>query len=128
MLVALPISGRNAPTQQHLRFFPAVVLRQGLCVHLIAGHVIGVCFQQRFEMRLSGRDIAFAQAFEGNAVARKRIIGVLGKKLFQLLPPGFVLFGHRSLAYYTCRAILGQRRRVRESNEGKGKGDSCIDG
>ncbi len=128
MLIALPISRCNPPAEKRLGFFRAVVLRQGLRVHLIAWNVIGVCFQQGFEMRFGGRNIAFAQAFERNAVARKRIVGILGKKLFQLLPPGFVLFGHGSLAYYTCRAIPGQRRRARESNEGKGKSDSCIDG
>jgi len=128
MLIALPISGCNPPAEKRLGFFRAVVLRQGLRVHLIAWNVIGVCFQQGFEMGFGGRNIAFAQAFERNAVARKRIVGILGKKLFQLLPPGIVLFGHGSLAYYTCRAIPGQRRRARESNEGKGKSDSCVDG
>ena len=120
MLVALPISGRNAPTQQHLRFFPAVVLRQGLCVHLITGHIIRICFQQGFEMRLGAGNVAFAQAFESNAVARERVVWILGEKLFELLAAGFVLFRHRSLAYYTCRAIPGQRSRARETDEGKG--------
>jgi len=120
MLVALPISGRNAPTQQHLRFFPAVVLREGLRVHLIAGHIIGIRFQQALEMRFGGGNVAFAKAFERNAVARKRVVGILREKLLELLAAGFVLFRHRGLAYYTCRAIPGQRRRARETDEGKG--------
>jgi len=45
MLVARPTSRRNPRVQKRLRLFRAVVLRQGLCVHLIAGHVIRICFQ-----------------------------------------------------------------------------------
>ena len=101
MLIALPSSRRNATAKQHLRFFPAIVLCQRLRVHLIARHIIGICIQQCLKMRLGGGNVAFAQAFQRNAVARKRVAGILSEKLFQLLPAGFVLFGHRSLAYYT---------------------------
>ena len=69
MLIALPISCGNAPVQQRLGFFRAIVLRQRLRVHLVARHIIGICFEQVFEMRFGGGDITLAQAFKSDAVS-----------------------------------------------------------
>jgi hypothetical protein len=54
--------------------------------------MIWICIQQGLEMRLGPRKVAFTQAFKRNAVARKRVVGILNERLFELLPPAFVLF------------------------------------
>jgi hypothetical protein len=68
MLIALPISGINSPGQESFGFFGAIVLREGLRVHLITGNVIGIGLQQGLEVRFGGGDVAFAEAFERDAV------------------------------------------------------------
>ena len=108
MLVALPISRFDSPGQESLSFAGAIVLRESLRVHLIAGNIIGIGCQQRFEMQFGGDEIAFAETFQGDAVAGKRIVGVLREKLFQFLAAGFVLFRHNGLAYYTWRATAAK--------------------
>jgi len=68
MLVALPISRINTSAKKSLRLLRAVVLRQGLRVHLVTRNVIRICFQEGFEMRLRSRDVALAQTLKGDAV------------------------------------------------------------
>ena len=68
MLIALPISRFNSPGQEGFGFAGAIVLREGLRVHLIAGNVIGIGFEQGFEIGFGGGEVAFAQTFKGNAV------------------------------------------------------------
>jgi len=109
VLIALPISGVDPAAQQRFGFLRAVLLSQRLCIHLITWNVIGISSEQRLEVRFGCGQVSFAEAFEGDAVAGKRIVGILRQKLFQFLPTGFVLFGHGSLAYYTWRSKSGQK-------------------
>lgn len=128
MLIALATGGGNAFSEQFFGFRRAVVLREGLGVHLISGHVVGIGLEQSLEVRFGARDVAFAEAFECNAVAGKRVVGILSEELLQLLAAGIVLFRHGGLAYYTGSENPGQRRRARESDEGKTENDTRIDG
>jgi len=69
MLIALPISRRNAPAQKTFRVFRSVVLRQGLRIHLITRNVIRIYVQQGFEMCLGSWNVALTQTLEGDAIA-----------------------------------------------------------
>ena len=101
VLVACADGCLNSLFQDGLCVGGAIVLRKGLRVHLVARHVVGIGFDQRLKMFLSGGQVAFPDARERNAVTREGIVGIPGEEIFELLPAGFVLFCHGDVSYYT---------------------------
>lgn len=113
VLIALAISRGDAFVQESLRFFGAIVFGESLRVHLVTGNVVGIGFEQSLEVSFGAGEIVFAKAFEGDAVAREGVVGILLEEFFQLLAAGFVLCGHVRLAYYTLCDASGPRSRTR---------------
>ncbi len=101
MLVALASGSGDALVQEGFGFCGPVVLRESLRVHLVAGNVIGICLQQKFEMGLGAGEVVFTEAFEGDAVACEGVVGIPREEFFEFLAAGFVLCAHVRLAYYT---------------------------
>jgi hypothetical protein len=101
--VLIPLARRlfHAAGENGFGLVSAVALRQHLGIHLIGRDVVRIDLKQGLEVGFSRSQLALTEAIQGYAVARKGVIRILGQKFFQFLPPGLVLFGHGSLAYYT---------------------------
>ena len=50
------------------RVLGAIILRQGLRIHLIARNVVGISLKERAEVGFRRGEVAFAHAFKRNAV------------------------------------------------------------
>jgi hypothetical protein len=111
VLIALANCRVDALGQSDLGFVGAIILREHLRKHLVTGHVVWIRFQQGSKVGFRGRQIAFADAFERDAVARKSVVRVAGQKVLKLLTPGLLLVGHGSVPYYTCSTVTPKEER-----------------
>src|SRR5207245_3021129 len=65
-------------------------------------------------------EVAAVHAFEREPVAGEGVVRLLGDELFQHLTPGFVLFRHWVVSYYTgTRGGVQNRAGAGDSNEAK---------
>jgi len=101
VLVSLANGGLNALDEDCFRVLGAIVLRQGLRIHLIARNVVGISLKERAEVGFRRGEVAFAHAFKRNAVTREGVTWILCEEFFKFLTAGFLLFGHRGVSYYT---------------------------
>lgn len=116
MLVALADGGLDALRKDGFCIFATIVLSERLSVHLVAGDVVRIGLDEGLKMGFGGREVALFGALEGNAVESKSIGGIAREEGLKLLAPGFVLFGHGNVSYYTCRA-KGIQKRIKKGSE-----------
>ena len=125
MRVLLTRRGLYAAGQNGLGFDLAFLLNEHLRVHQVSRNVVGMLFQQDAKVLVRGSAIPSFYAFKGQAIARKCIIGILLKELFEFFAAVFVLVGHGGVSYYTVDQNSGQRddgkRRDEESGTQKRK-------
>lgn len=115
MLIALARGDLNPLRQNGFCFLAAIVLRQGLCEHLVAWNVVGVGLNQGSEVGLCGGQVTLSHAFKGDAVTGEGVIGIRDEEVLKSLTAGFVLFWHGDVSYYTCREESIQYRCKEES-------------
>jgi acyl-CoA hydrolase len=101
VLVAGFGGGGNACDENFPSFFLAFFAGQELAIHLITGNVVGIALDERAKVLIRRGRVALLYAFEGEAVARKGVGGLLGDNFFERLTAGFLLFGHGIVPYYT---------------------------
>ena len=115
VLVADTSGGLDAVGEDGFGVVGAIVLRESLRVHLVAGDVVGIGCKQSAEVVFGGGEIAGIAAFQGQAVKSKGVRWILGQQFFEFLATGFLLFGHGDVLYV---------EQERSQNEG-GRGERC---
>lgn len=100
------------------KYFPSFVVsrfaREKLAVHQVRRNIAGVVFDEGAKMRVRRGCIAAVHALHRQPVTRKSIVRFLGDELFEHRAPGFLLFRHGSLPYYTEKAVASQNCEERE--------------
>lgn len=105
MLIARFAGGDNPRGEHFPSFFLTFLSGKKLAIHLIAGDVVRVAFDERPKVLVGCGGIAVLYAFQSESVARESIAGFLRDEFFKKLTAGFLLskrlFGHRNVPYYT---------------------------
>ena len=120
MLVARFGCRFDAGCEYASRFLCARFASQELTVHEIAWNVSGVVFEEPAKVLVCGGSVSGAHAFDRQAVARERVVGLLRHELLEHLAAGFLLgwrllghrsrrlFGYRNVSYYTGTQKISQ--------------------
>jgi acyl-CoA hydrolase len=101
VLVAFFCGGGDAVREDLLGFGGAGFAGKQLSVHQIGWDVVGIPLKESAKMRVGGCGVATVHAFHGESIAGEGVFGLPCDELFEHLPAGFLLFGHRVVSYYT---------------------------
>jgi len=93
MLIARFGCGLDAVRENAAGFVCARFASQKLAVHLISGNISSIAVNERAKVLVCGGGITTVHAFERQPIARERIPGLLGHRLFEHLAAGFLLCG-----------------------------------
>ena len=110
VLIAEANGSLNALGENGFGVFRAIVLGEGLGVHLVSGNIVRIGLQERAKVGFRGGEIAGIHAFQCEAIESEGVVGIAGEEFFQLLAAGFLLFGHGGVPYYTWRKESYQRQ------------------
>ncbi len=113
VLVARFGGGINAGREHAAGFVCARFADQKLAIHLISGNVVSLVLEESTKVLVCGSRIATVHAFQRQAVARERVVGLFGDKLFEHLAAGFVMSG----GLFSHLWLMGTSRIIR----GRGK-------
>lgn len=85
MLIACFVCSGNTCGEHFPSFFSTFLSGKKLAIHLIAGDVVRVAFDERPEVLVGCGGIAVLYAFQSESVARESVAGFLRDEFFQKL-------------------------------------------
>lgn len=95
VLVAGLGGGGNSGGENRLGFAGARFAGEKLSVHEIGRDVGGIAVKEGPEMGVRCSGVAVVHAFHRKAVTGEGVVGFLSDELFEQLPAGFLLVGHK---------------------------------